>query len=134
MKNCTFLFKHKFLIQAIIAIIIVFICWHPKIYLHPIIVVTLVCCCYTLHSYIENRITLKRLQYKYSKQEKILSTVYKNSEELIAYRDVDGNYLSINDTNFIAFGIASSLISCVGFFLGALVWKTQSTNCPHIPF
>ena len=48
--------------------------------------------------------------------------------------DVDGNYLSINDTNFIAFGIASSLISCVGFFLGALVWKTQSTNCPHIPF
>ena len=110
MKNCTFLFKHKFLIQAIIAIITVFICWHPKIYLHPIIVVILICSCYTLHSYIENRITLKRLQYKYSKQEKIISTIYKNSEELIAYRDVNGNYLYCNPQYLKTFNLSMDKI------------------------
>ena len=67
MKNIidnTFWFKYKFFIQGIIAMIIVIISWHPKIYLHPITVAILICTCYTLHSYVENRRTLKKLQFR----------------------------------------------------------------------
>jgi hypothetical protein len=67
-KN-TFWFKYKNCIQAIIAMLIVLISWHPKIYLHPAIVGVLIIVCYTIHSFFENKIILKKLLYKFSKQE-----------------------------------------------------------------
>ncbi len=113
MKNLTnniFWFKHKFLIQAIIAIITVFICWHPKIYLHPFAVVIIICVIYALHSYIENKIILKRLAFKYSKQEKIISELYKNAEELIAYRDINGHYIYCNPQYLKTFNLSMDQI------------------------
>ena len=91
-KN-TFWLKYKNFIQAIIASLIVFISWHPHIYLHPITTVILIIACYTLHSYIESKIALKKILHKFSKQEKIITTLYKNSEELIVYRDICGNFI-----------------------------------------
>ena len=113
MKNIidnTFWIKYKFFIQGIIALIIVIVCWHPKLYLHPISVGILICACYTLHSYIESRIILKRLQFKYSKQEKIIFALYKNSEELIAYRDVKGNYIYCNPQYLKTFNLSMDKI------------------------
>jgi predicted secreted protein len=89
-------FKYKNFIQAILAMVIVFISWHPKVYLHPITVAILICTCYTLHTYIDNKSTLNKLQFKYSKQEEIIFALYKNSEELIHYRDINGNYIYCN--------------------------------------
>lgn len=101
--NNTFWFKYKVIIQVIIATAIVFISWHPKIYLHPVSTVILICACYTLHAYIENKMVLNRLQLKYTKQEKIISELYKNSDELIVYRDVNGNFRYCNQQYLDAF-------------------------------
>ena len=108
--NMTLFFKYKNFIQVIIAMLIVLVCWHPKMYLHPISAGILIITCYTLHSYIENRITLKRLEYKYSKQEKIISTLYKNSEELIVYRDINGNYIYCNQQYLSTFKLSMNEI------------------------
>lgn len=109
MKN-NFLFKYKNFIQAIIAMLIVFVCWHPKIYLHPITTTVLIATFYTLHSYIENRITLANLQRKYSKQEKIIFELYKNAEELIVYRDINGNYIYCNQQYLKTFNLSMDKI------------------------
>ena len=101
-----FVFKYKNFIQAIIAMLIVFISWHPKVYLHPITVTILICTCYTLHTYIENQRTLKKLQHKYSKQEEIIFALYKNAEELIAYRDINGNYIYCNPQYLKTFNLS----------------------------
>ena len=98
--NKAMIFNYKNFIQAIVAMLIVFISWHPKVYLHPVTVVILICTCYTLHTYIENKKTLKNLQLKYSKQEEIIFALYKNSEDLISYRDVNGNYIYCNQQSF----------------------------------
>lgn len=103
-------FKYKIFIQVLIAMIIVVICWHPKIYLHPVSAAILISACFMLHSYIENRIILRRLQLKYSKQEKIIDTLYKNSEELIAYRDVNGNYIYCNSQYLRTFNLSMDKI------------------------
>lgn len=105
-----FWFKYKNFIQAFIAMIIVFISWHPKIYLHPVSAAVLICTCYTLHTYIENKRTLKKLQFKYSKQEKIIFELYKNSEELIAYRDIKGNYIYCNPQYLKTFNLSMDKI------------------------
>ena len=109
MKNNSLL-KYKNVIQAIIAILIVFVCWHPKIYLHPITATVLIASFYTLHSYIEHRITLVNLQRKYSKQEKIIFELYKNAEELIVYRDLNGNYIYCNQQYLKTFNLSMDKI------------------------
>ncbi len=48
--------------------------------------------------------------------------------------DEDGDALSIGLTNIIAFGFASVILASILFFVASLGWKTQSVNCPHIPF
>ena len=62
--------------KKLIATFIVVICWHPKIYLHPFTAAIIIFSCYTLHSYIENKNILKKLQLKYSKQEEIMKEIY----------------------------------------------------------
>lgn len=104
--NSNFWSKYKNIIQTIIVLLTVFICWHPKIYLHPVTAAILICSCYTLHSYIENKIILKKLQFKYSKQEQIIHELYKNSEELIAYRDIKGNFLYCNQPYLDTFNLS----------------------------
>ena len=108
-KN-TFWFKYKIFIQAIVALLIVFISWHPNIYLHPITTAVLIFSCYTLHSYIENKIALKKILHKISKQEKIITTLYKNSDELIIYRDVNGNYIYCNEQYLSTFNLSMEKI------------------------
>jgi PAS domain-containing protein len=108
-KN-TFWFKYKIFIQAIVALLIVFISWHPNIYLHPITTAVLIFSCYTLHSYIENKIALKKILHKISKQEKIITTLYKNSDELIIYRDVNGNYIYCNEQYLSTFNLSMDKI------------------------
>ena len=102
----SFVFKYKNFIQAIIAMLIVFISWHPKVYLHPMTVAILICTCYTLHTYVENKKTLKKLQHKYSKQEEIIFALYKNAEELISYRDINGNYIYCNPQYLKTFNLS----------------------------
>ena len=108
--NKTFWIKYKFFIQALIATFIVVICWHPKIYLHPFTAAIIIFSCYTLHSYIENKNILKKLQLKYSKQEEIIFALYKNSEELIAYRDINGNYIYCNPQYLKTFNLSMDKI------------------------
>ena len=108
-KN-TFWIKHKIFIQAIVALTIVFISWLPQIYLHPITTAILIFSCFALHSYIESKIVLKKILYKFSKQEKIITTLYKNSEELIAYRDINGNYIYCNDQYLKTFNLSMDKI------------------------
>ena len=48
--------------------------------------------------------------------------------------DEDGEVLSISLTNIIGFGFASVILASILFFVASLGWKTQSVNCPHIPF
>ena len=108
-KN-TFWFKYKNFIQAIIALLIVFISWHPHIYLHPITVVVLIISCYTLHSYIESKIALNKILRKFSKQEKIITTLYKNSDELIVYRDISGNFIYCNEQYLNTFNLSMDKI------------------------
>ena len=108
--NKTFWIKYKFFIQALIATFIVIICWHPKIYLHPFTAAIIIFSCYTLHSYIENKNILKKLQLKYSKQEEIIFALYKNSEELIAYRDRNGNYIYCNPQYLKTFNLSMDKI------------------------
>ena len=108
-KN-TFWFKYKNCIQAIIAMLIVLISWHPKIYLHPAIIGVLIIVCYAIHSFFENKIILKKLLYKFSKQEKIITAIYENAEELIAYRDVNGNFIYCNEHYLKAFDLSSTII------------------------
>lgn len=48
--------------------------------------------------------------------------------------DEEGEALTIGLTNIIGFGFASVFIASFLFFLASLGWKTQSVNCPHIPF
>ena len=48
--------------------------------------------------------------------------------------DEEGEALSIGLTNIIGFGFASVILASVLFFVASLGWKTQSVNCPHIPF
>jgi len=48
--------------------------------------------------------------------------------------DEEGEALSIGLTNIVAFGFASIIIASILFFVASLGWKTQSVNCPHIPF
>lgn len=108
-KN-TFWFKYKNCIQAIIAMLIVLISWHPKIYLHPAIVGVLIVVCYAIHSFFENKIILKKLLYKFSKQEKIIAAIYENAEELIAYRDVNGNFIYCNEHYLKAFDLSMEKI------------------------
>ena len=97
-------------LQALIAMIIVLICWHPKVYLHPITAAIIIFTCYTLHAYIENKNILKKLQLKYSKQEEIIFALYKNSEELIAYRDINGNYIYCNPQYLKTFNLSMDKI------------------------
>ena len=108
--NKAIIFNYKNFIQAIVAMLIVFISWHPKVYLHPVTVVILICTCYTLHTYIENKKTLKNLQLKYSKQEEIIFALYKNSEDLISYRDVNGNYIYCNQQYLKTFNLSMDKI------------------------
>ena len=91
-----FWLKNRKIFQVIFAMLVVFICWHPSIYLHPFSALILICGCFTLHTYIENKVKLKKLQFKYSKQWEIITTLYQNSEELIIYRDVKGNFVYCN--------------------------------------
>lgn len=48
--------------------------------------------------------------------------------------DEEGEALSIGLTNIIGYGFASAIIASIIFFVASLGWKTQSVNCPHIPF
>lgn len=48
--------------------------------------------------------------------------------------DEEGEALSIGLTNIIGYGFASVILASVLFFVASLGWKTQSVNCPHIPF
>ena len=48
--------------------------------------------------------------------------------------DEEGEALSIGLTNIIGFGFASVIIGSLFFIVASLGWKTQSVNCPHIPF
>ena len=48
--------------------------------------------------------------------------------------DEEGEALSIGLTNIIGFGFASVILASILFFVASLGWKTQSVNCPHIPF
>lgn len=48
--------------------------------------------------------------------------------------DEEGKALSIGLTNIVGFGFASVVIASLLFFVASLGWKTQSINCPHIPF
>lgn len=48
--------------------------------------------------------------------------------------DEDGISLNIGLTNIVGFGFASAIIASFAFLLASLFWKTQSVNCPHIPF
>ena len=48
--------------------------------------------------------------------------------------DEEGEALSIGLTNMIGFGFASVIIASLLFLVASLGWKTQSVNCPHIPF
>lgn len=48
--------------------------------------------------------------------------------------DEEGDVLSIGLTNIVAFGFASVIIASILFIVASLGWKTQSVNCPHIPF
>ena len=48
--------------------------------------------------------------------------------------DEEGETLSIGLTNIVAFGFASAILASIIFFIASLGWKTQSVNCPHIPF
>lgn len=48
--------------------------------------------------------------------------------------DEEGETLSIGITNIIGYGFASAIIASIIFFVASLGWKTQSVNCPHIPF
>lgn len=57
--------------------------------------------------------------------------VYRLSDMMV---DEDGDALSIGLTNIIAFGFASAILAAILFFVASLGWKTQSVNCPHIPF
>lgn len=94
--NDVFWFKYKILIQIIIAVIIIWVCWDDTFHLHLVSASVLIFSCYIFHSYVESRTIINKLQFKYSRQEKIISELYKNSEELIIYRDVKGNYIYCN--------------------------------------
>ena len=48
--------------------------------------------------------------------------------------DEEGEELTIGLTNIVGFGFASAIIATLVFFVGSLVWKTGSTNCPSTPF
>ena len=48
--------------------------------------------------------------------------------------DEEGEALSIVFTNIIGYGFASAIIASILFIIASLGWKTQSVNCPHIPF
>jgi len=48
--------------------------------------------------------------------------------------DEEGEALSIGLSNIIGFGFASVILASILFFVASLGWKTQSVNCPHIPF
>lgn len=48
--------------------------------------------------------------------------------------DEEGEELVIGLTNIVGFGFASAIIAAVVYFVASLFWKTQSTNCPHVPF
>lgn len=48
--------------------------------------------------------------------------------------DEEGEALSIVLTNIIGYGFASAIIASILFIIASLGWKTQSVNCPHIPF
>lgn len=48
--------------------------------------------------------------------------------------DEEGARLNIGLTNIVGFGFASAIIASLAFFIASLGWKTQSVNCPHIPF
>lgn len=48
--------------------------------------------------------------------------------------DEEGEALSIGLSNIIGYGFASVIIASTLFFIASLGWKTQSVNCPHIPF
>lgn len=48
--------------------------------------------------------------------------------------DEEGTSLNIGLTNIVGFGFASAIIASFVFFIASLGWKTQSVNCPHIPF
>lgn len=42
--------------------------------------------------------------------------------------------LNIGLTNIVGFGFASAIIASFAFLIASFGWKTQSVNCPHIPF
>ncbi len=48
--------------------------------------------------------------------------------------DEEGTMLNIGLTNYVGFGFASAIIASIAFLFASLGWKTQSVNCPHIPF
>ena len=48
--------------------------------------------------------------------------------------DEEGASLNIGLTQIVGFGLASAIIASIAFFIASLGWKTQSVNCPHIPF
>lgn len=48
--------------------------------------------------------------------------------------DEEGESLTIGLTNIVGFGFASAIIASFAFLIASLGWKTQSVNCPHIPF
>ena len=48
--------------------------------------------------------------------------------------DEEGEELTIGLINILGFGFASAIIATLVFFVGSLVWKTGSTNCPSTPF
>ena len=48
--------------------------------------------------------------------------------------DEEGEELAIGLTNIVGFGFASAILATLVFFIGSLVWKTGSTNCPSTPF
>jgi len=86
----------KWIIQLLIAGIIIYICIEPKIYLHPVMAASLILFCYILHSYIENFFTLKKMTLKREKQDKLITTMCDSSINLIAYKDLQGKYIYCN--------------------------------------
>ncbi|MCQ2753698.1 MAG: PAS domain S-box protein [bacterium] len=88
--------KYKWIIQAMIAGVIIWIYFDPTIKLHPITAIFSILFCYILQSYIENRILIKHLNEKHADQEEMIRTMCNSSSSFITYKDFNGKYVSAN--------------------------------------
>ena len=96
-KNKFFWFRYKNIIQLSIATVIVWMCLEKTFFtLHPLTATVMIFSSYIFHSYIENKALLKTLEFKHTKQESLISTLCRTSEDIIVHRDIQGNYVYCN--------------------------------------